>query len=145
MKILLHDVEARSAPAVGGAPAELHITRNELVALVNVFHRLAISIDAVQRMRELEAEEKLRAGLFSETLSVLGSGRAKGSTPPTSASPAPPAPAPPTPKPRTEGSHVLLLSALALAFFAFFAWGRCPRLADSAAPAPQRPVDTKIK
>lgn len=145
MKILLHDVEARSAPAVGGAPAELHITRNELVALVNVFHRLAISIDAVQRMRELEAVEKLRAGLFSETLSVLGSGRAEGSTPPTPASPAPPAPAPPPPKPRTEGAHVLLLSALALAFFAFFAWGRCPRLADSAAPAHQRPAATKIK
>jgi hypothetical protein len=50
-KVLLHDAEVRRAAAAGRASGEgeaLRVTRNEVVALVNVFHRLAISIDAVK-------------------------------------------------------------------------------------------------
>ena len=53
MKVLFAGAEARE---LGGAraPAALHLSRNEVVALVNVFHRLSISVEAVGFMRGLE-------------------------------------------------------------------------------------------
>jgi len=71
MKVLLHDVEARAAPpGVAAPPAPLRVTRNELVALVNVFHRLALSIDAGPKMREIEAAEALKGWLPGEATAV---------------------------------------------------------------------------
>lgn len=37
------------------------LTRNELVALVNLLHRVSMSVSAVQVMREAEAQAKLAA------------------------------------------------------------------------------------
>jgi hypothetical protein len=46
-------------PAGGG----LHMTRNEAVALINVLHRLSMSISAVHIMRDLEARQKIQVVL----------------------------------------------------------------------------------
>ena len=52
MKVLFADAEARFA-GVPSTPT-VHLTRNEVVALINVFHRLSISVAAVEVMRDLE-------------------------------------------------------------------------------------------
>ena len=54
MKILFAGAEARER---GGSlePATVHLSRNEAVALINVFHRLSISVAAVGVMQQLEA------------------------------------------------------------------------------------------
>lgn len=67
MKVLFADAEARFA-GVSSTPT-VHLTRNEVVALINVFHRLSISVAAVEVMRDLEL-----AGVVKEGGGVVAGG-----------------------------------------------------------------------
>lgn len=62
LKILFADADTliTSVPAASKPSFDLHITRNEAVALINVLHRLSMSISAVQVMRDLEVQSKLQ-------------------------------------------------------------------------------------
>jgi hypothetical protein len=66
MKVLFadapHPAGAPSAPSAGGAgdATPLSLTRNEVVALVNLLHRVAMSVAAVGVLRDVEAATKLQ-------------------------------------------------------------------------------------
>jgi ERO1-like protein alpha len=148
-KVLLHDAEVRRAAAAGRASGEgeaLRVTRNEVVALVNVFHRLAISIDAVPRMRELEAREKAGAGqlpperlksaiekAFEEAVVAPEAPAEPGPhaphapppsppPPPLPPPPPPPLPPPPSPSPLPPSSPPRTDTALLLALAVAAVW-----------------------
>lgn len=67
MKILFADADSSATASAGPYAAAagetgtggLHISRNEVVALVNVLHRLSMSLAALQVMHDLEAREKV--------------------------------------------------------------------------------------
>jgi hypothetical protein len=57
---------------VGAAKlSELHFSRNELVALINVFHRLSMSLSAVTVMRDLDMQRKLHALLLKACVGAV--------------------------------------------------------------------------
>jgi len=81
VKVLFAEAEARAAAAaVSGtsgttadpvsASPKIHLSRDEVVALINVFHRLSVSIATVEVMRDLEFSEKLGAWLGPWTPAV---------------------------------------------------------------------------
>ncbi len=69
LKILFADADITGSGGSGGSgsssassvPLNLHLSRNEVVALINVLHRMSMSLSAIQVMRDLEAEAKIRA------------------------------------------------------------------------------------
>jgi ERO1-like protein beta len=63
MKILFADADTTGAP--GSPDLSIHVSRNELVALINVLHRLSMSMAALHVMRDLELSERLGSILLS--------------------------------------------------------------------------------
>jgi ERO1-like protein alpha len=59
MKVLFAEAEGQ----LSGQATALHLSRNEAVALINVFHRLSISFAAIRVMRDLEAQRHQQTAL----------------------------------------------------------------------------------
>ena len=70
MRILLGDENPLGAAYPSITPS--HLSRNEIVALVNVLHRVSMSLAAIGLMRELEAQRKLHAALLRAAAMLVG-------------------------------------------------------------------------
>ena len=77
MKILFADTKP-SVPAsygdlsaTGSSTPDVRLSRNEVVALLNVLHRLSMSLSAIHVMRDLEAQQALH-GMLIRGLATAG-------------------------------------------------------------------------
>lgn len=88
LKVLFADAETTGAGASlaqtvmeGGStshhkqqqpPLDVHLTRNEAVAMLNLLHRLSMSISAVHVMRDLEARAKIQSAVGMGATIIAG-------------------------------------------------------------------------
>lgn len=147
MKVLFAEADAR-ASAAASRLADLHFARNELVALINVFHALSVSVAAVGYFREDErarsGERHVEIGVTSAhvsadgelgaeptgALSAQGEQRDVGS-PPTVG------PAGATMALQPGLGALLFVAVLAIAFLKRVAAGNAPRQTQRRSPSPR--------